>query len=107
MGQKDSRPVREILKTVEEGRGSVPEMEEGLLGSYDGHLDLRNLSVADKDARKLADLLRKGGFPSVKLLDLGNCSLSATGLQYIARGLYNSPITPAVTRINLVSCISI
>ena len=103
MGQKDSRPVREILKILEEGGGSVSEMEEGLLGSYDGHLDLRNLSVADKDARKLADILRRKGHPSVKLLDLGNCSLSAAGLQYIARSLYNSPVTPAITRINLVS----
>ena len=103
MGQKDSRPVREILKTLEEGRGSVSELEEGLLGSYDGHLDLSNVSFADRDARKLADILRKGGYPSVKLLDLGNCSLSANGLQYIARGLYNSPVIPAITRVNLVS----
>lgn len=103
MGQSDSRPVREILKSLEDGSGSPSDLEEGLPVSLDGHLDLRGLSVPDQDARKLADLLRGGEFPSVSLLDLGNCSLSAIGLQYIARGLYNSPIPPTITRINLVS----
>lgn len=95
MGGTDSKQLRQAIEALEGGLGG---RETGLAH----RLDLQGLPLAERDARRLADVLRRHKLQQLKLLRLGNCALSPRALEYITKSLRAAAPFPHLTRVELV-----
>lgn len=95
MGGTDSKQLRQAVEALEGGLGGG---ETGLAH----RVDLQGLPLAERDARRLAEVLRRRKLQQLKLVRLGNCALTPRALEYITRSLCAAAPFPHLTRVELV-----